>query len=262
MLRATLYVSTSITLLVLGFSFQNTTLGDLSVGAFLALTVPTALSIHASRVHMRLYWYSLRYRKHTVRISAAYLFRIKLDDKYLLVRGTRFPHYQPAGGVFKFSAQGQSFLVSIGALDDDLVAIDEKSKSDLRIRLLGRHLAKFYAWFDGRRGREDSPWREFYEELVVTSILPSGTFPYILHDYQGRIVDKIRYSPHADSLEVLIADIYELLPNSEQEQALRDTFSSNREDYSWFTRNAIERRGALPGATSATPIAEHAQKIL
>lgn len=252
----------SIALLVLGFSFQNTTFGDLSVGAFLALAVPTGLAIHGSRVKMRLYWYSLRYRNRIIRISAAYLFRIKLDGKYLLVRGSRFPHYQPVGGVFKFSAQGQSFLASINALDDDLVAIDEKSKSDLRIRLLGKHLSKFYAWFDDRRGREDSPWREFYEELVLTSVLPNESFPYIFHDYQGRIVDQIRYSPRADSLEVLIADVYELIPNSEQEQALMNTFSSNREDFGWFTRDAIERRGALPGATSATPIAEHAQKIL
>ncbi|MFJ7493114.1 hypothetical protein ACIQZB_18050 [Streptomyces sp. NPDC097727] len=251
-----------IALLVLGFSFQNTTFGDLSVGAFLALAVPTGLAVYASRTNMRLYWYSLRYRKRTIRISAAYLFRIKLDGKYLLVRGSRFPHYQPVGGVFKFSDQGQNFLASIGALDDDLVAIDERSKSDLRIRILGMHLSKFYAWFDDRRGREDSPWREFYEELVVTSVLPSEKFPYILHDYQGRIVDRIRFSPRASSLEVLITDVYELLPNSEQEQALRNTFSSNDEAFGWFTRDAIERRGALPGATSATPIAEHAQKIL
>ncbi|MFH9062544.1 hypothetical protein ACH4GM_15170 [Streptomyces coeruleorubidus] len=249
-------------LLALGFSFQNTTFGDLSVGAFLALAVPAGLSIYASRVNMRLYWYSLRYRNHTVRISAAYLFRIKVDGKYLLVRGSRFPHYQPVGGVFKFSRHGQSFLASIGALDDDLVAIDAKSKSDLRIRILGRHLPKFYAWFDDRRGREDSPWREFHEELIVTSVLPREKFPYIFHDYQGRIVDQIRYSPHASSLEVLIADIYELLPTSEQEQALRDTLSSNIADIEWFTRDAIERHGALPGATSGTPIAEHSKKIL
>ncbi|MEV7427098.1 hypothetical protein [Streptomyces sp. NPDC091212] len=262
LLRAAMYVIILTVLLVLGFLFQNTAFGDLSVGAFLALVLPAGLAIRASRVNMRLCWYSLRYRKRVIRISAAYLFCIKIDGKYLLVRGSRFPHYQPVGGVFKLSTQGQSFLSSIGALDDDLVDIDAQSKSDLRVRLLGRHLSKFYTWFDGRHGREDSPWREFYEELVVTSILPGEIFPYIFHDYRGRVVDRIRFSPQANSLEVLIADIYELLPNGEQEQALRRSFSSNREDFGWFTRNAIERRGALPGATSATPIAEHAQKIL
>ncbi|MFJ3188545.1 SMODS-associated NUDIX domain-containing protein [Streptomyces halstedii] len=246
----------------MGFSFQNTTLGDLSVGAFLALTVPTALAINASRVHLRLYWYSLRYRHRTIRISAAYLFRIKLDDKYLLVKGTRFPHYQPAGGVFKFSPQGQAFLMSIDAQDDELVAIDDRSRSDLRIRIPARNLLKFYSWFDGRQGREDSPWREFHEELIVTSVLPADTFPYIFHDYHGRVVDPIRFSPQADSLEILMADIYELLPTREQEEALRRTLSSDRQDFSWFTRHAIERRGVMPGVTSNTPIADHAQKIL
>lgn len=262
MLRAALYLAASVTLLTLGFSFQNTTLGDLSVGAFLALTVPTGIAISSSRTHARLYWYSLRYRNQTIRISAAYLFRIKLDDKYLLVRGSRFPHYQPAGGVFKFSSEGQHFLASIDAQDDDLIAIDDASRSDLRIRIPGRNLLKFYAWFDGRRGREDSPWREFHEELILTSVIPGSVFPYIFHDYHGRIVDPIRYSAHASSLEIIISDIYELLPNGEQEEALRETFSSIREDFGWFTRNAIERRGVLPGVTASTPIAEHAQKIL
>ncbi|MEV6479374.1 hypothetical protein [Streptomyces sp. NPDC051576] len=262
MLRAVVYIIAAATLLGLGFSFQNTTIGDISTGGFLALVVPAALAANASRVEIRMRWYSLRYRTQEVRVSAAYLFRIKIDGKYLLVKGSRFPHYQPVGGVFKVSPKGQAFLSGIDVQDDDLIPIDQTSEADLRIRLRGANLSKFYAWFDNRTGREDSPWREFHEELLATSILPPAPFPYIFHEYQGRIVDKIRFSPHADSQEVIIAEIYELLPTGEQDAALRSTFGVQQDGFGWFSSDAIKRRGVLPGVPNVTPIAEHARKIL
>jgi hypothetical protein len=249
-------------LLALGFSFQNTTMGDIATGGFLALVTPAALAVNDEKVAIRMRWYSARYGRDMVRISAAYLFRIKIDGKYLLVKGARFPHYQPVGGVFKVSPTGRAFLVGIGAQDDDLIPIDQASEADLRIRVKGVHLSKFYRWFDGRTGREDAPWREFQEELIATSILPRGEFPYILHEYQGRVVDKIRFSPYANSREIIIADIYELLPTREQEDALRLTLSSQRDRFGWFTSEEIRRRGVLPGAPNVVPIAEHAQKIV
>ena len=36
------------------------------------------------------------------RISYAYLFRIKIENKYLLIKGKRIEQYQPVGGVFKY----------------------------------------------------------------------------------------------------------------------------------------------------------------
>lgn len=260
--RVVAYLVAGIAFLVLAFSFQNTTIGDIATGAFIAIVTPAVLAINDEKVAIRMRWYSVRYRRETVRISAAYLFRIKLDGKYLLVKGVRFPHYQPVGGVFKASPKGRTFLASIGAQDDDLIPIDQASKADLRIRVKGAQLHNFYNWFDGRTGREDAPWREFQEELLATSILPVAPFPYILHEYHGRKVDRIRFSPHANSHEIIMADIYELLPTREQEDSLRLTFSAQRDEFGWFTSEEIARRGVLPGAPSVTPIAEHAQKIV
>lgn len=160
------------------------------------------------------------------------------------------------------SSKGRSFLVGVGAQDDDLIPIDQASEADLRIRIRGAHLSRFYKWFDGRTGREDAPWREFQEELIATSILPEGVFPYILHEYHGRVVDRIRFSPYADSREVIMADVYELLPTREQEEALRLTLSAQRNEFGWFTSEEIRRRGVLPGMPNVVPIAEHAQKIV
>lgn len=262
MLRITAYLASSVALLVLGFSFQNSTIGDLATGGFLALVVPAAIAINGEKESIRMRWYSVRYRSKMVRISAAYLFRIKIDGMYLLVKGSRFPHYQPVGGVFKVSPKGQYFLASIGAQDDDLIPIDQTSESDLRIRVRGANLSRFYNWFESRSGREDAPWREFQEELISTSILPSNPFPYIFHEYQGRIVDRIRFSPYANSHEIIMADIYELLPTREQEDALRSTLTAPREEFGWFTSEEISRRGVLPGTPNVIPIAEHTQKII
>ncbi|MFD5015661.1 SMODS-associated NUDIX domain-containing protein [Streptomyces chartreusis] len=262
MSRVVAYFVASIALLALGFSFQNTTIGDIATGGFLALVTPVILAVNDEKVAIRMRWYSVRYRSEMVRISAAYLFRIKIDGKYLLVKGVRFPHYQPVGGVFKVSSKGRSFLAGVGAQDDDLIPIDQTSEADLRIRIRGVHLSRFYKWFDGRTGREDAPWREFQEELIATSILPEAVFPYILHEYHGRVVDRIRFSPYADSREVIMADVYELLPTREQEDALRLTLSAQCNEFGWFTSEEIRRRGVLPGTPNFVPIAEHAQKIV
>ncbi|MFD4118446.1 hypothetical protein ACFWSJ_34020 [Streptomyces niveus] len=246
----------------MGFFFQNSTIGDISTGGFLALIIPAIIAINGGKIDIRMRWYSIRYRNQMVRISAAYLFRIKIDGQYLLIMSSRFPHYQPVGGVFKVSPKGQSFLANLGAQDDDLIPIDQKSKADLRIRIRGASVSRFYDWFDSRSGREDSPWREFHEELLSNSILPSSTFPYIFHEYQGRSVAKIRYSPYASSQEIMIFDIYELLPTPEQEEAIRSIITSDRNEFSWFTSDEIKRRGVLPGMPNVTPIAEHTQEIL
>lgn len=262
MLRIITYLTSSVILLILGFSFQNSTIGDIATGGFLALIAPAVIAINGEKVAIRIRWYSVRHRSKMVRISAAYLFRIKIDGKYLLVKGSRFPHYQPVGGVFKVSPKGQSFLATIAAQDDDLIPIDQTSEADLRIRVRGASLSRFYSWFESRSGREDAPWREFQEELISTSIIPSNPFPYIFHEYQGRVVDKIRFSPYADSFEIIMADIYELLPTREQEDALRSTQATTQDEFGWFSAEEIKRRGVLPGTPNVVPIAEHAQNIV
>jgi hypothetical protein len=260
--RIIAYIGACILLLAGGFTFPNSTVGDLCIGGFLALLLPLGLQVFSGRVHLRHFWYSIRYRNQEVRVSAAYLFRIKVSGKYLLIKGSRFPQYQPVGGVFKVSSQGSALLQAIGARDDDLIGVDATSTSDLRIRIQGKHLRKFYSWYDSREGREDSPWREFYEELVVPGIVPASEFPFVFHNYKGRVVDKIRTSEYAGCLEILIADIYELLPTTSQEDALKSTMADTSGQFRWFDESAILRRGAISGEPQGMHIAAHARKIL
>ncbi|MFF5832742.1 hypothetical protein ACFY8H_32260 [Streptomyces bacillaris] len=255
------YLALFLASLVTAFVAHDSTVGDLANGAVISLIIPVADCAIANRINVRHLWYSVRYARRDVRISAAYLFRIRVDGKYLLVQGRRFSQLQPVGGVYKFSSSGRSFLSNLGARDDSLIPLDNRSINDLRIKIKGSQIPKFYAWFDSRSGREDSPWREFHEELISTGLLPSDKFPFTFQDYVKREVDPIRYSEHAESLEILIADIYELLPTPTQEAALRQLASTNHPDVSWVTEETIRRRGVLPDGTVLT-VAQHAQRII
>ena len=262
MKRVISYTFLMVSCVVLSLVARGSVLGDLATGALVSLAIPLLDSISNSRVQLRHLWYAMRYSKTDIRISAAYLFRIKIDDKYLLIKGRRFAHYQPVGGVYKATSDGRAFLATLGAKDDSLIPIDSDSSGDLRIRIKGKLVPRFYAWFDSRKGREDSPWREFYEELVASAILPRSDFPFVFHNYLRRDVDRIRYSQVAKSLEILIADIYELLPSSAQETSLRALIANHRDEVVWVSEDEVERLGVTPGAAQNIVIAQHSTRIL
>ncbi|MEV7382989.1 hypothetical protein [Streptomyces lydicus] len=261
MARFILYCILFLASLILSFTARDSTVGDLANGAVISLAIPVVDGLIVNRTKMRHLWYSVRYASKDVRISAAYLFRIKIDGKYLLVPGRRFPQLQPVGGVYKVSSSGRSFLSSIDAQDDSLIPFDDQSSNDLRIRIKGSKIPRFYAWFDSRTGREDSPWREFHEELISTELLPADAFPFTFQDYVKREVDPIRYSEHAQSLEILIADVYELLPTPDQEAALRQLAYTDTPDVAWVTEETVRRRGVLPDGTVLN-VARHARRII
>jgi hypothetical protein len=195
-------------------------------------------------------WRSARHWNSTVRISASYLFRIKIDDEYLLIRGDRFPdQYQPVGGVYKMLPEGRSLLSSLHVLDDDLLPVDETSRDDLRIRIKGRHLWTFMRWYDSGQGRETDTWREFSEELIRPGILSFSTFPHIRAVRSGRH-QEFRFSDYAQSTELLIADIFRLLLSPEQEVELRRLAEANEADRVRFaTEDEIRRLGFAPKKT-------------
>ncbi|MER5938660.1 hypothetical protein ABT121_15200 [Streptomyces sp. NPDC001928] len=261
MARFTLYLTLFFISLTFSFSANGSAVGNLASGAVISLAIPVFDGLIANRINLRHLWYSVRYATKDVRISAAYLFKIKVDGKYLLIQGRRFQQFQPVGGVYKASSSGRAFLALIGAQDDSLIPFDDQSSSDLRIRIKGRQIPKFYAWFDSREGREDSPWREFHEELISTGILPAEEFPFTFQDYVKREVDQIRYSEHSQSLEILIADVYELLPTPAQEAALRMLANTETPEVVWVTEETVRRRGVLPNGTTLN-VAQHARRLI
>lgn len=234
-------------------------------GVATGLAVPAVDAAVANGRYLRLLWPSIRYFRKEVRISISYLYRIEDRGRYLLIKGQRLENqYQPVGGVYKFNPSARGRLQNWGVLTDDLIPIDKVSQDDLRIRTMGRNLIPLVRWFAGGTSRESGPWREFYEELVKTEILPAENFPHVAADYVRRHFTRIRYSSFSQCPELLIADIYELVPTDSQRADLQllTAESSASPQYIWADAALIKRRGTIPGRAHETKIAVTAEWTL
>jgi hypothetical protein len=223
----------------------------LLTGFITGCAIPIIDAVFQNWKYLRIVVACVRYYRTHVRISASYLFRIERGGKYLLVRGGRYPNqFQPIGGVYKFHDSARPIFRSWKVETDDLIPVDISSKDDLRIRVEGRHLLRFFKWFESGKNREIGPNRELYEELIEPH-LPPEKFLYTANDFLERRVEKIRFSNFANSRELLIADVYELVPTIDQAVELDGlaTHASGEGNLIWATADEIRRRGAKPGRT-------------
>ena len=199
-----------------------------------------------------------------IRISFAYLFRIKVGNKYLLVRNNRGTgKYQPVGGVYQFKRGEKNELKKLyNVMDDNKIPIDKSSRDDYRLRMENKHLREFVKRFDGkaRRERIDNLGREFREELVETGIVNWARIKYRVC---GRYMTELRFSEHFQLYELLLADVVELLPTAEQEDDLRKLIQCQSEAYYFATEEEIKSLG-LDAATGKLKefIGDHTQQIL
>lgn len=199
-----------------------------------------------------------------VRISFAYLYRIKIGDKYLLVKNNRgTDKYQPVGGVYKLKGHEKLELKNrYKIMDDDKISIDQSSRDDYRLRMANKYLRKFVRRFDGkiRRERIDNLSREFKEELVETSIV---NWARIKYRYCGRHMTEIRFGEHFQIYELLLADVVELLPTSDQEEDLLRLMQQQSDAYYFATAEEIESLGidTATGKLKET-IADHTKKTI
>lgn len=152
-----------------------------------------------------------------IRISFAYLFRIKIGNKYLLIlNGRNTGKYQPIGGVYKMSDREKMDLKDrFHVVDDDKLPIDETSRDDYRLYVPNKYLRSFVRRFDRTAARESVQdlGREFREELVDSGIL---CWDRIRYRYCGRHITDLHYEKHFQTYELLLADIVELCPSQSQ----------------------------------------------
>lgn len=232
-------------------------------GLAIGFVIPLIDAALTASTQLRIIWYALTNWNKIIRVSASYLYRIEVEGKYLLVFGGRFKHYQPVGGVYKRHASSRAEMAEMKVLNDELIAIDAVSESDLRVRLPGKHLVRFVAWFTSRKGREIDGWREFQEELIETDILPADEFRHIKYDFLAQRIHPLRFSEWAQCQELFIADIFDLLPSPEQLRVLKALKDSNDPRILWASEEQIRRRGAVIGsAEHDTKVAETAMWIV
>ena len=199
-----------------------------------------------------------------VRISFAYLYRIKVGNKYLLVKNERGTEkYQPVGGVYKLAGNEKIELKNrYQVKDDDKISIDESSRDDYRLRIENKYLRKFMKRFDRRANREriDNLSREFKEELIDKNIV---NWNRILYRYCGRHITELHWGEHFQCYELLLADIIELLPTPEQENDLRNLMGQPSESYRFATAEEIISLGIDTNSGDLREtIADHTTKII
>lgn len=203
------------------------------------------------------------YRFKQIRISCSYIFRIKVENKYLLVKGKRIDQFQPVGGVYKRLIDCNKFFNTIGIKDDSYIKIDCESKDDLRVRVPAKNFIKFLKWFNSKSEREVDQWREFCEELIRTEILSSKNFPHISYRYLKTVRKGIKYSEYYKIHEFLLYDIYELIPTQEQNEELIKLSKTDDKDgrFIWVEEEVIERLGYY-GKEKKYIIGEHSKLII
>lgn len=230
------------------------------IGTFVAKQIFERIKIDGIKNAML---YKTKYRNDEIRLSVAYLIRIKRRDKYLLVKNTKIlEQFQPVGGVYKYNREGLDFLRSLKFRNDDGYTANDGNRNDLRIRIKGNEILKFARWFKKRQGREITAYREFKEELLDTGILEEGNFEENDVDlrYERTNIGDMKFSQHFDCNEILIRDIYEFRPNSIQEKEIEKLLDGS-EKYRFFSYNEIKRLGKISGEKEYR-VGEHTITIL
>jgi hypothetical protein len=259
MMRYGIYIAI-VLLLTLLLSIVSPTSPAFSIasGAVVSLAVVLIDATVENGRHLRLAWYAFTNHRRHVRVSVSYLFRIRVDDEYLLVKSARYDQFGPVGGVYKYNPSARGSFGSLEVKDDDFLPVDSASRSDLRVRVKGRHLLGFFKWFESGKNREIGGWREFYEELLASGVLPPDVFSTISYDHLKRIYRPLRYSTYAQSKELLVADIFELIPTEPQLDVLRSLRAAGDTRVVLVTEEQIKRRGAVKGQGIHLKIGDHA----
>lgn len=234
----------------------------LSIGLSIAVVKQPLLWFKENRQDLKLLLqaFSSKYSKPEIRLSIAYLFRVQCHGKYLLVRNGRDQNhaFQPVGGVYKFyKGECRDTFEKLGIITDTSMSNDHTSSCDLRVKLKHRRkLLSFLKWFRKEENREVDPWREFFEELVKPEIIPSIVFPHIQYNRIGTHMTGIQYSEIFQIDEFLLADIFELLPNSLQEAEFEKLLQTGHQDILWATQKEI-----LSGRKEGNIILPHSKKL-
>ncbi|KYG74848.1 hypothetical protein EV198_0648 [Roseivirga ehrenbergii] len=185
------------------------------------------------------------HRRSLIRFSMSYIYRIRVSDKYLLVKNSKWNFYQPVGGVYKVLPGEMSRLQEKYNVElDKKLPTNGEKRDDLRLMVPASKALEFLDWFDSGKGREISHWREFCEELVRNEVLEFKVFPHVNYRYAGYVQTPLKKSEKLGCLEILKYEVYDLLPSNEQEMALIELLKKGDTDYiKWADEIIINNLG-------------------
>lgn len=189
----------------------------------------------------------IKYRNKRIRVSMSYIYRIYVNDKYLLVKNSKWNYYQPVGGVYKILSDDVGFLTdNFDWEKDPYMKTNAEKRNDLRGTIPMTKLLPFLDWFQTQKNREISHWREFYEELIKTKFLKIEDFPHFEYRFAGNLLTPIKFSTKwTDCLEILSYDIYDIKLSTEQEEILKRTQNIQNDIAIWLEKNIILNNGHI-----------------
>jgi len=206
-----------------------------------------------NRLNLTLHAYWLGLFGKYIRFSMSYQYKIKVNDKYLLVQNanSNWNWYQHVGGKYKRLPETQAILKEMGARDDLKMKTAGLKKDDLAIFIPAKNAIRFLDWFSSEKDREISHWREFYEELLggktQVSVLSRTNFPYVNYRFLKSVRTPLKRAPIEtgwNCWEVLQYDVLELIPNEAQQKELEELLSKGDTEYfKWASAHMIDRLG-------------------
>lgn len=215
-------------------------------GAVLGAIVSSAYELIDTKEQGFKTWFlsQIRYRQKSVYLSFSYLYKIEVDNKYLLIRGNRLKNrYQPVGGVYKYYREAKPALEKLNCHPDTRMKNDEEL-FDIRLNIPGKNVLKFIEWFKSMENREYDPLREFSEELLDSGLLPKECFEKI--DYRKIYTRNIGFSYYIgdeahkkERPEVIYSDIFEIVLNEAQKDAIRKSVRENPDQLCLVTHEEI-----------------------
>ncbi len=265
-----LHIIAASILVIIGI-FAPENLGTEFIGAGLSffvifLLVEIGYDIYENYGLLKLYIRTKLLRDKEIRFSISYQYRIKVNDKYLLVKNSNWDFYQHVGGKYKRLPVTQKIFNDYKIKDDLGMKTTGKMKNDLVGYIPAKHAVSFIKWFECRENREISHWREFYEELIEGkgNVLSKENFPYVDYHFAGFIRTPLRKSPVLGCWEILIYDVLDLLPNEAQQTELEMLLNSGDTEYvKWADHDLIQSLG-YDSRSKETKyrIAEHTKWVL
>lgn len=252
-MKYTLQIIAAVVLIVIGKYYLSDELRPEFVGSglvmlivLLAVELVYDIVINYNRIWLviRCWWLGLLGGH--VRFSMSYLYRIKVNDKYLLVKNSNWDHYQHVGGKYKRLGLTQKILNDFGATDDLKLPTNGLKKDDLAVFVPARNAIKFIDWFNSKKDREISHWREFYEELIdgKGKLLDQKSFPYVNYNFRKSVITPLKRASNWDCWEILQYDVLDFLPNAEQERKLEELYQKGDSDYiKWAETSLIQSLG-------------------
>ena len=239
-------------LIFFGKGFENNTYIQISLAVASSIIAPIFVffidSFLQNITRLKLWFITkIKYRNKKVRVSMSYIYRIRVSDKYLLVKNSKWDYYQPVGGAYKILSEDIGFLKdNFEWGKDPYLKTDGIKRNDLRGTVPMTKLIKFLDWFKTQKNREISHWREFFEELIRTNILSVENFPHIEYRYAGTLLTPIKKSDiWPNCFEILSYDVYDLIPSNEQEAKLYETQTKISDKYKWVEESVILNNGII-----------------